>query len=65
MADGVEPTMITSFEVGAVFKIVNQASPAIRKILTDIRALNKAITCCASSERAVTNFGALIGLTSR
>ncbi|MDI1347390.1 MAG: hypothetical protein PSV22_25370 [Pseudolabrys sp.] len=36
--------MITSFEVGAVFKIVNEASPGIRAILTDIRALNKAIT---------------------
>lgn len=35
--------MITSFEVGAVFKIINEASPALRKILGEIRALNKAI----------------------
>lgn len=35
--------MITSFEVGAVFKLVNDGSPALRKILADVRALNKAI----------------------
>jgi hypothetical protein len=25
--------MITSFEVGAIFRIINEASPALRKIL--------------------------------
>lgn len=35
--------MITSFEVGAVFKIINQASPALTKILAQIRELNLAI----------------------
>jgi hypothetical protein len=33
--------MITSFEVGAIFKIVNEASPALRKILAEVRELNK------------------------
>jgi hypothetical protein len=31
--------MITSFEVGAVFKIVNEASPALTRILKQVRAL--------------------------
>jgi hypothetical protein len=35
--------MITSFEVGAVFKILDEASPALRKILAQVRALNKAV----------------------
>jgi hypothetical protein len=33
--------MITSFEVGAIFKIVNQASPALTKILGQIPASSK------------------------
>jgi hypothetical protein len=32
--------MITSYEVGAVFKIVNEASPALTRILKQIRELN-------------------------
>jgi hypothetical protein len=35
--------MITSFEVGAVFKIINQASPALAQILKQVRELNLAI----------------------
>jgi hypothetical protein len=35
--------MITSFEVGAVFKIIDAGSPVLRKILAEVRALNKAI----------------------
>jgi hypothetical protein len=35
--------LITSFEVGAVFKIINEASPALRQILAQIRAINKAV----------------------
>lgn len=35
--------MITSFEVGAVFKIINEASPALRTILRQVRELNAAI----------------------
>jgi hypothetical protein len=35
--------MITSFEVGSVFRILDEASPALRKILAQVRELNKAI----------------------
>jgi hypothetical protein len=45
--------MITSFEVGAVFKIINQASPALTKILQQVRDLNIAI------DKARTNLGTL------
>lgn len=34
--------MITSFEVGAVFRIVNEASPALTKILRQVREITKA-----------------------
>jgi hypothetical protein len=30
--------MITAFEVGSIFRIVDQASPALRAILTQVRA---------------------------
>jgi hypothetical protein len=46
--------MITSFEVGAVFKVINEASPALRQILKQVRDLNVAI------EKARTNL-ALVG----
>lgn len=29
--------MITSYEIGAIFRIVNEASPALRKILAEVR----------------------------
>jgi hypothetical protein len=35
--------MITSFEVGAVFKILDEASPTLRKVLQQVRALNDVI----------------------
>jgi hypothetical protein len=35
--------MITAFEVGAVLKIVNEASPTLLKILRQVRELNAAI----------------------
>lgn len=35
--------MITSFEIGARFVLLNEASPALRKILADVRALNVAL----------------------
>jgi hypothetical protein len=34
--------MITSFEVGSVFKIIDQASPALRKILAQVKAVDVA-----------------------
>lgn len=36
--------MITAFEVGAVFKIINRASPTLTAILRQVRALNAEIT---------------------
>ncbi|WP_407146234.1 hypothetical protein [Bradyrhizobium sp. ORS 86] len=45
--------MITSFEVGAVFKILDQASPALRKMLATIRELNKQI---AEAKLAIKGF---------
>lgn len=35
--------MITSFEVGSVFKIVDEASPGLRKILGEVRRLREVI----------------------
>jgi hypothetical protein len=35
--------MITSFEVGSIFRIIDEASPALRKILAQVRELRKAI----------------------
>jgi hypothetical protein len=35
--------MITSFEVGAVFKILDEASPALARILKQVRELNLAV----------------------
>jgi len=35
--------MIESFSVGAVFKILDEASPTLRKILKQVSELNKAI----------------------
>jgi hypothetical protein len=36
--------MITGFEVGALFRLVDEMSPGLRKILESVRELNKAIT---------------------
>jgi hypothetical protein len=36
--------MLNSFVVGATFKILDEASPGLRKILESVRELNKAIT---------------------
>lgn len=55
--------MITSFEVGAVFKIINQASPALTQILRQIRELNVAIDK-ARQNLASIGKGAATGLTS-
>src|SRR6266478_9962026 len=45
--------MIRSFEVGAVFKIINQASPALAQILKQVRELNIAI------DKARANLGSI------
>jgi hypothetical protein len=35
--------MITSYTVGSVFKIIDEASPALRLILRQVRELNVAL----------------------
>ena len=35
--------MITAFEVGSVFRIIDEASPALRLILRQVRELNLAL----------------------
>lgn len=60
--------MITSFEVGAVFKIVNQASPALAQILRQIRELNLAVDKARKNLALITRpigMGAAIGETNR
>lgn len=55
--------MIASFEVGAIFKIVNQASPALAQILRQIRELNAAIDR-ARQNLASIGKGATTGMTT-
>ncbi|NPU23933.1 hypothetical protein [Bradyrhizobium denitrificans] len=45
--------MITSFEVGALFKIIDEASPTLRKILAQVRELNKAVEGAKANMTAV------------
>jgi hypothetical protein len=55
--------MITSFEVGSVFKIIDQASPALKKILAQVKAVDAA-TAAVSRNLALigkTNLGAISG----
>jgi hypothetical protein len=53
--------MITSFEVGAVFRIVNEASPALTRILRQIRELNVALDKAKASLSALNKPPALLG----
>ena len=41
--DGTQKNMITSFSVGARFQILDEASPALRVILRQVRDLNVAL----------------------
>ncbi len=52
--------MITSFEVGALFKIIDEASPTLRKILAQVRELNKAIEGARANMTAVGKNPALV-----
>jgi hypothetical protein len=47
-------TMKTSFEVGAVFRVIDEASPALRTILRSITRLDKAV---AATEKSLTSLG--------
>ena len=60
--------MITSFEVGAVFKIINQASPALAQILRQIREINLAVDNARKNLALINKpigIGAAIGETNR
>jgi hypothetical protein len=56
--------MITSFEVGAIFKIVNEASPALTKILRQVRELSAAIDKARENLATVGKFAMPTGLTA-
>jgi len=56
--------VITAFEVGSVFKIIDQASPALRKILAEVRQLNLALDKARASLATVGKFAAPTGLTA-
>jgi hypothetical protein len=45
--------MITSFEVGARFRLINEASPALAQILRQIRELNVALDRARASLSAL------------
>jgi hypothetical protein len=53
--------MITSFEVGAVFRIINEASPALTKILAQVRELNATI---AKAKENLAVIGKMPGMTA-
>jgi hypothetical protein len=56
--------VISSFEVGAIFRIVNEASPALRKILAEVRELTKAIDQARASLAEMGKFAKPAGLTA-
>ena len=53
--------MIAGFEVGAVFKIINEASPALAKILKQVRELQVTID---KAKTSLSSIGASPGLTA-
>jgi hypothetical protein len=56
--------MIASFEVGAVFRIINEASPALGAILKQIRELNVAITKAKENMATFGKFTMPTGMTA-
>lgn len=56
--------MITSFEVGSIFKIIDQASPALRKILAEVRQLNLALDKARANLASLGKSVVPAGLTS-
>jgi hypothetical protein len=57
--------MITNFAVGAEFKIVNQASPAIAKILAEMRVLNDVIKMTRLNLQGLSRMAGLTGLAGQ
>lgn len=56
--------MITSFEVGSIFRIVDEASPALRVILREVRALNAQLDQARASLTSLGKFAMPTGLTA-
>jgi predicted component of type VI protein secretion system len=56
--------MITSFAVGAEFKLIDQFSPALRKLLTEVRELNKVLDQARANLAALGKFAMPAGLTA-
>jgi hypothetical protein len=56
--------MISSFTVGSVFKIIDEASPALRVILAEVRKLNVALDQARANLAAMGKFAAPAGLTA-
>jgi uncharacterized protein YcfJ len=56
--------MISSFTVGSIFKIVDEASPALRLILAEVRKLNVALDQARANLAAMGKFAAPAGLTA-
>jgi hypothetical protein len=56
--------MITSFEVGSVFKIIDEASPALRVILKQVRELNVQLDRARASLTSLGKVAAPAGLTT-
>jgi hypothetical protein len=48
--------MITSFEVGSVFRVIDQASPTLRLILKQVRELNVALDKARASLTSLGKF---------
>src|SRR5260370_34329468 len=56
--------MISSFTVGSVFKIIDEASPALRLILAEVRKLNVALDQARASLAGMGKFEMPAGLTT-
>lgn len=56
--------MITAFEVGSIFRIVDQASPALRAILAEVRALNAQLDKARASLAGLGKLAMPAGLTA-
>src|SRR5712671_6608900 len=56
--------MISGFEVGAIFRIIDEASPALRKILAEVRELNKVIDQARANLATLGKSAMPVGLTT-
>jgi hypothetical protein len=56
--------MISSFTVGSIFKIIDEASPALKAILAQVRALNVQLDQARASLTSLGKFATPAGLTA-